>query len=126
MIEREPAGVVVKLAPFSEAVLQHFIYLERPMGSGEPDGKGFAPERLFARGTTGTRLTPMGINYATLGEFYGVIGEGLRDLVQRSDESAPPVNLAPIREAGPYAVRGALSAISPYRGNPSTTRSGVG
>jgi len=25
-----PANVVVRLAPFSEAVLQHFIYLERP------------------------------------------------------------------------------------------------
>jgi hypothetical protein len=58
-------------------LLLHFIYLERLMGSGEPDGKGFAPERLFARGTTGTRLTPMGIDYATVGEFYGAIGEGL-------------------------------------------------
>ena len=83
-----PAGVVVKLASFNDAVLQHFIYLERPMGSDEPDGKGFAPERLFARGTTGTRLTPMGIDYATVGEFYGAIGEGLRSLVQRSGESA--------------------------------------
>jgi len=83
-----PAGVVVKLAPFNEAVLQHFIYLERPTGSGEPDGKGFAPERLFARGTTGTRLTPMGIDYATVGEFYSAIGEGLHSLVQRSGASA--------------------------------------
>jgi len=82
-----PAGVVVKLAPFNEAVLQHFIYLERPQGSVEPDGKGFAPERLFVRGTTGTRLTPMGIDYGTVGEFYGAIGEGLRGLVQRSGES---------------------------------------
>ena len=82
-----PAGVVVKLAPFNEAVLQHFIYLERPAGSVEPDGKGFAPERLFVRGTTGTRLTPMGIDYGTVGEFYGAIGEGLRGLVQRSGES---------------------------------------
>src|SRR5262249_10931681 len=40
-----PAGVVVKLAPFSEATLQHFIHLERPHGSDEPDGEGFAPER---------------------------------------------------------------------------------
>ncbi len=28
-----PAGVVVKLAPFSHAALQHFVYLERPEGS---------------------------------------------------------------------------------------------
>ena len=36
-----PANVVVRLAPFSEAVLQHFIYLERPDCSDEPDGAGF-------------------------------------------------------------------------------------
>jgi hypothetical protein len=36
-----PAGVVVKLAPFNAAVLQHFIFLERPHGSAEPDGQGF-------------------------------------------------------------------------------------
>ena len=34
-----PAGVVVKLAPFNEATLQHFIYLERPADSTEPEGK---------------------------------------------------------------------------------------
>ena len=78
----------MKLAPFNEAVLQHFIYLERPMGSGEPDGNGFTPERLFVRGSTGTRLTPMGINYETVGEFYGAIGQGLRGLVQRCGEAA--------------------------------------
>src|SRR5688572_19907534 len=44
-----PAGVVVKLAPFSAAVLQHFIHLERPEGSSEPDGAGFEPDFLFSR-----------------------------------------------------------------------------
>ena len=34
-----PAGIVVKLAPFNEAVLQHFIYLERPADSTEPEGE---------------------------------------------------------------------------------------
>jgi hypothetical protein len=38
-----PASVVVRLAPFSEAVLQHFIFLERPAKSNEPDGEGFPP-----------------------------------------------------------------------------------
>ena len=54
-----PAGVVVKLAPFNDAVLQHFIYLERPEGSAEPDGEGFAPEFVFRRGSARSRLTPM-------------------------------------------------------------------
>src|SRR5690349_15016086 len=45
-----PAGLVVKLAPFNAEVLQHFIYLERPEGSSEPEGLGFesAP---FVRGS---------------------------------------------------------------------------
>ncbi len=46
-----PARVVVKLAPFNDATLQHFIYLERPEQSDEVDGDGFAVERLFTRGT---------------------------------------------------------------------------
>ena len=44
-----PAGVVVKLSAFDEAVLQHFIHLERPHDSTEPDGAGFAPEFSFRR-----------------------------------------------------------------------------
>jgi CDGSH-type Zn-finger protein/uncharacterized Fe-S cluster protein YjdI len=83
-----PACVVVKLAPFSEAVLQHFIHLERPSGSSEPDGEGFEPERLFTRGVAGPRLTPMAIDYATVGEFYAAVGAGLRGLVQRLGEPA--------------------------------------
>ena len=78
----------MKLAPFNEAVLQHFIHLERPAGSTEPDGEGFAPERLFQRGTTGSRLTPMGVDYATVGAFYASLAAGLRALVERLGESA--------------------------------------
>src|SRR4029078_1835508 len=39
-----PASVVVRLRALSEAVLQHFIFLERPKDSNEPDGEGFAPD----------------------------------------------------------------------------------
>ncbi len=56
---------VVKLTPFNMATLQHFIYLERPADSTEPDGEGFAPERTFVRGVDGPRLTPMGMDYDT-------------------------------------------------------------
>lgn len=64
-----PAGIVVKLAPFNEDVLQHFIHLERPIGSQEPDGKGFAHDR-FKRSPPKPRLTPMPFDYDTVGEFY--------------------------------------------------------
>src|SRR5271166_2370481 len=82
-----PARVVVKLAPFSETVLQHFIYLERPEDSPEPEGEGFAPERLFERRPHGTYLTPMGLDYSTVGEFYRTISAGLRSLVERVGEA---------------------------------------
>jgi CDGSH-type Zn-finger protein/uncharacterized Fe-S cluster protein YjdI len=95
-----PARIVVKLAPFSPQVLQHFIFLERPAQSSEPDGEGFAPERLFVRGSIGDRLTPMGVDYATVGEFYASLGEGLRGLVARVGEQAafcgdPALQLSP-------------------------------
>jgi len=83
-----PARVVVKLAPFNAAVLQHFVFLERPAGSAEPDGEGFAPERWYLRGADGTRLTPMAVDYATVGEFYVAISAGMRALVERVGESA--------------------------------------
>ena len=62
-----PAGIVVKLAPFGPEVLQHFIYLERPTGSKEPDGKGFEPEIQFRRGVSAPRITPMPLDYETVG-----------------------------------------------------------
>lgn len=65
-----PANVVVRLAPFSEAVLQHFIYLERPTCSDEPDGEGFKPDFTFTRGVAAPRVTPMPIDYDIVGAFY--------------------------------------------------------
>lgn len=68
-----PAGIVVKLAPFNLDTLQHFIYLERPADSAEPDSAPFAPEFRFQRGADSPRLTPMSVDYATVGEFYEVL-----------------------------------------------------
>lgn len=83
-----PARVVVKLAPFNEAVLQHFIYLERPQHSEEPDGEGFAAEFLFTRGTDKVRLTPMGLDYDTVGVFYAALGASLEALATHIGEDA--------------------------------------
>jgi CDGSH-type Zn-finger protein/uncharacterized Fe-S cluster protein YjdI len=83
-----PAGVVVKLAPFSEAVLQHFIHLERPEGSTEPDGDGFEPDFRFTRASSRVRLTPMPIEYATVGVFYATLGDCLREFVAAIGEDA--------------------------------------
>jgi CDGSH-type Zn-finger protein/uncharacterized Fe-S cluster protein YjdI len=83
-----PAGVVVKLAPFNEAVLQHFIYLERPKDSPEPDGAGFEPPVHYRRGGQPPRLTPMGIDYETVGDFYASLGESVTRFVERVGEKA--------------------------------------
>jgi CDGSH-type Zn-finger protein/uncharacterized Fe-S cluster protein YjdI len=81
-----PANIVVKLAPFSAEVLQHFIHLERPEGSSEPDGAGFEAERQFKRGTTRVRLTPMATDYETVGVFYTCLGDNLAAFVERLGE----------------------------------------
>lgn len=83
-----PAGIVVKLAPFNAATLQHFIFLERPQDSQEAEGEGFSPERWFARGNPAARLTPMSLDYDTVGVFYRSLEQGLSNLVEKLGESA--------------------------------------
>lgn len=83
-----PAGIVVKLAPFGEPVLQHFVHLERPENSSEPDGRGFAPELLFKRQSSQQRLTPMVTDYQTVGEFYAQLGACLQNFAEQHGENA--------------------------------------
>ncbi|MDZ4690359.1 ferritin-like domain-containing protein [Terricaulis sp.] len=81
-----PAGVVVKLAPFNKDALQHFIHLERPIGSDEPDGDGY--EQLsFKRGAVTPRVTPMAIDYETVGEFYQTMEFALDFMAKRLGEA---------------------------------------
>ncbi len=83
-----PANVIVRLAPFSMDVLQHFIYLERPTGSSEPDGAGFQVEWQYTRGDARPRVTPMPIDYATVGAFYETLSRNLAAFVARVGEKA--------------------------------------
>jgi CDGSH-type Zn-finger protein/uncharacterized Fe-S cluster protein YjdI len=83
-----PASIVVKLAPFDAGTLQHFIHLERPAESSEPEGPGFAPERQFTRSTQALRLTPSALDYETVGAFYTALAEGLQAFVQQHGEAA--------------------------------------
>jgi len=80
-----PAGVVVKLAPFNEQTLQHFVHLERPKDSPEPDGAGYS-QRDFKRGAVRPRLTPMAIDYNTVGEFYETMEMALAFMAKRLGE----------------------------------------
>ena len=83
-----PASVVVRLAPFNEAVLQHFIFLERPHNSHEPDGEGFVADWTFRRGDdrAASRVTPMPIDYETVGAFYETLSCNLKEFVARIGE----------------------------------------
>ncbi|MGA2398155.1 MAG: ferritin-like domain-containing protein [Steroidobacteraceae bacterium] len=118
---RLPARIVVKLAPFNEASLQHFVYLERPVESNEPEGVGFEPERMFQRAVSARRLTPMPIDYSTVGEFYKVLGEGIRALVARVGEAVafsgePALQLSSTETALPWArpVRCSKTAMEAF------------
>jgi CDGSH-type Zn-finger protein/uncharacterized Fe-S cluster protein YjdI len=81
-----PAGIVVKLAPFNESVIQHFVHLERPATSDEPDGAGFALPTHFRRGVDSARLTPMALDYETVGAFYETLGQKLKAFVNLMGE----------------------------------------
>lgn len=76
-----PAGVVVSLAPFDAATLDHFIYLERPEGVEGSDGEGFRVVRPYRRVHQSGRLVPTAQDYQTVGHLYRGIRSGLEELV---------------------------------------------
>ncbi|MBS0378409.1 MAG: CDGSH iron-sulfur domain-containing protein [Proteobacteria bacterium] len=116
-----PASVVVKLAPFNADTLQHFVFLERPEGSQEPEGEGFAYERAYVRGVDRPHLTPMARDYQTVGTFYALLGAGLRKFVERHGESAtfsgdPALQLSPheVQLPGARPVRCLKTALAAF------------
>lgn len=81
-----PSEIVVRLTPFDEATLDHFIFLERPPTLDIPDGDGFeaaGAERLEKPG----RLTPSSQDYETVGALYDAIARGFEDLAGRLGEA---------------------------------------
>jgi CDGSH-type Zn-finger protein/uncharacterized Fe-S cluster protein YjdI len=99
-----PAGITVKLAPFNADTLQHFVFLERPHGSEEPEGTGFACERPYLRGTDRPHLTPMARDYQTVGAFYERLSEGLREFVVRCGGEAAAFDGEPALQLSPNEV----------------------
>lgn len=117
-----PASITVKLAPFSEALIQHFVHLERPMDSREPEGHGFEPQTVFLRGAPGERITPMPTDYDAVGVFYQTLQTGLCELAGALGEDVvfcgdPSLQLGPteLELGGAKPVRclkTALAALS--------------
>ena len=95
-----PAGIVVKLAPFNRATLDHFIFLERPEGTDIADGAGFEPPRRYTRGATPGRLMPSSSDYDTVGQLYHAIRDGLERLVRTHGEECVFIG-PPERQLGP-------------------------
>lgn len=81
-----PAGIVVRLTPFDEATLDHFIYLERPEGMEFPDGEGFDPTGT-ERESAVAGLTPSAQDYPTVGALYDSLADGFRTLAGRLGEA---------------------------------------
>ncbi len=114
--------MVVKLAPFSAAAIQHFVYLERPGHSDEPDGEGFAADFSFTRGFQGSQhLVPMAQNYGTVGVFDAQLSGFITDFVASHGEDEvfcgdPALQLTPAETALPGAtsVRCSKTAVEAF------------
>jgi CDGSH-type Zn-finger protein len=83
-----PSGVVLALAPFELATLDHFLFLERPEGVDVPDGAGFDPPPYVERAARGDALLPSSEDYATVGHLYRGIRDGFTHLSARLGEGA--------------------------------------
>lgn len=83
-----PAGIVVALAPFDRATLDHFVFLERPEGVDLDDGAGFERPPPYVRAARVDRLVPSAQDYATVGHLYRGIRDGFESLAARLGERA--------------------------------------
>lgn len=81
-----PAGVIVRLTPFTRETLDHFIFLERADHHHLEDAPGFEPVDVERKARCGG-LTPSAADYLTVGELYDSIAAGLTALVQRHGEA---------------------------------------
>jgi CDGSH-type Zn-finger protein/uncharacterized Fe-S cluster protein YjdI len=83
-----PAGFVIRLAPFCRETIQHFMYLERPLHEQLQDASGFNAATTYSRTPPKGRLSPGARDYATVGELYEVIAEGLAGCAAAQGEAA--------------------------------------
>jgi len=81
-----PPGVQLRLLPFGEAALQHFVYLERPEGVERADAEGFEPAGPPPAPMSPDEIMPRGQNWATQGHLYRAVEKGLALLADRLGE----------------------------------------
>src|SRR5215510_1667098 len=78
-----PPGVQVRLLPFGEAALQHFVYLERPEGVEGSDAEGFQPAGQPPPPMSPEEIIPRGQDFATVGHLYRSIERGFAHLADK-------------------------------------------
>ncbi len=83
-----PAGLVIRLQPFSQATIEHFMFLERPQSHAVPRAQGFEPAVTYRREVPLERLSPGARDYDTVGELYEGLRAGLGAWVARDGEAA--------------------------------------
>jgi hypothetical protein len=77
-----PACFTVRLTPFDEAALDHFIFLEHPEGSSIHDHDTFGAEAEIVREVKDIQLTPSAGDYETLADLLSseIVAHGRSDL----------------------------------------------
>jgi hypothetical protein len=81
-----PPGVQLRLLPFGEAALRHFIYLERPAGADVADGAGFELVGSPLPPMRPDEVIPRAQDFATQGHLYRSIESGLVRLTEKIGE----------------------------------------
>jgi CDGSH-type Zn-finger protein/uncharacterized Fe-S cluster protein YjdI len=83
---RFPADVILRLSRFSEATIDHFVYIEKPEGITLVDGAGFDHPAHYPRAMRPDLLTPTPLDYASQGQLYHSVLRGLAKLVDALGE----------------------------------------
>jgi CDGSH-type Zn-finger protein/uncharacterized Fe-S cluster protein YjdI len=81
-----PADVLMNLSPFSEATLDHFMFIERPEGLAISDGAGFGHDAHYHRVLRRDLLAPSPQDYVSQGHLYHGVLQGLARLVEQWGE----------------------------------------
>jgi hypothetical protein len=87
-VDRYPAGINLKLVPFGEAALRHFLFLERPEGMELEGAEGIDTRLDEAAPLIAERdIVPQPQDFATIGHLYRSIEQGFQHLAAKFGES---------------------------------------
>ena len=81
-----PPGVQLRLLPFGEAALQHFVYFERPEGVERADAPGLEPVGSPLPPMGPDEIVPRGQDFSTQGHLYRSIAAGMTRLAGKLGE----------------------------------------